>query len=55
MSGSKILLCVLLLGGLLLAVPPDKQAAFEAALRAQGAQAWAIGEAVAGDGMLRLR
>jgi selenide, water dikinase len=42
-------------GGLLLAVPPARCAIFEEALRAAGGQAQAIGEALPGDGHIRLR
>jgi len=42
-------------GGLLLAVPPDRKATFEAALEAQGGRAWAVGEAMEGEGLIRLR
>ena len=42
-------------GGLLLAVPAAGQAVFEATMRAEAAQAWPIGEAVAGEGLIRLR
>ncbi len=41
-------------GGLLVAVPPQGQAAFEAALQAGGARAWAIGEAEPGEGLIIL-
>lgn len=42
-------------GGLLLAVPPAATAVFEGAMQAQGAQAWAVGEAIAGEGKIHLR
>lgn len=42
-------------GGLLVAVPPAARATFEATMHAEGAEAWAIGKAVAGEGLIRLR
>ena len=42
-------------GGLLVAVPPAGQAVFENTLRAEGAQSWIVGEARAGEGLIRLR
>ena len=41
-------------GGLLVAVPPASRATFEATLQAEGARAWAIGEAEAGEGLIIL-
>lgn len=41
-------------GGLLVAVPPASRATFEATLQAEGASAWAIGEAEAGEGLIIL-
>ncbi len=42
-------------GGLLVAVPPAGRATFEATMQAEGAQAWAIGQAEAGEGLIILR
>lgn len=42
-------------GGLLVAVPAAGCQAFEATMQAQEAAAWAVGEAEAGDGLIRLR
>ena len=41
-------------GGLLIAVPPPSLATFEATLQAEGAKAWAIGEASAGEALIFL-
>ena len=41
-------------GGLLVAVPPARRSAFEETLQAEGAQAWAIGEATEGEGLIFL-
>lgn len=41
-------------GGLLVAVSPESRAVFEATLQSEGAQAWAIGEAAAGEGLILL-
>jgi selenide,water dikinase len=42
-------------GGLLVAVPPGRQAVFEATIQAEGSTAWPVGEAIAGEGLIRLR
>ena len=41
-------------GGLLIAVPPEGWATFEATLQAEGASAWAIGLVTEGDGLIFL-
>ncbi len=41
-------------GGLLVAVAPEKASIFERTLQAEGAQAWVIGEALPGQGLIRL-
>lgn len=41
-------------GGLLVAVPPAGRATFEATIQSEGAQAWRIGEAAAGEGLILL-
>ena len=42
-------------GGLLVAVGPGAEGTFQSALQAQEARAWAIGQALAGDGLIHLR
>jgi selenide,water dikinase len=42
-------------GGLLVAMPPAGRAVFEATMRVEGVQAWAIGKATPGEGLIHLR